>query len=60
MALTPLKEGRGEGALRRGNQGGGVTSSTRHLQGAELGGGAVGGGRIWQWCGQTQVMQGGG
>jgi hypothetical protein len=51
MALTPLKEGRGEGALRRGNQGGGVTSSTRHLQGAELGGGAVGGGRIWQWCG---------
>jgi hypothetical protein len=34
------------GALRRGNQGGRVMASTRRLQGAELGGGAVGGGWI--------------
>jgi hypothetical protein len=34
------------GALRRGNQGERVMASTRRLQGAELGGGAVGGGWI--------------
>jgi hypothetical protein len=28
--------------LRRGNQGGRVTTSMRHLQGAELGGGVAG------------------
>jgi hypothetical protein len=34
------------GALRRGNQGGRVTASTRCLQGAELGGGVVRGRQI--------------
>jgi hypothetical protein len=57
MALTPLKAGRGEGALRRGNQGGCVTASTRRLQGAEPGGGAVGGSWIQRWRSRTQAMR---
>jgi hypothetical protein len=36
----------GGGALKRGNQGGRVTTSIRRLQGAELRGRVVGGGQI--------------
>jgi hypothetical protein len=45
------------GALKKGNQGGHVTASTRRLQGAELGGGVVGGGRIQRRGDRAQAMQ---
>jgi hypothetical protein len=45
------------GSLRRGNQGGRVTASTQHLQGAELGGGAVGGDQIRRRHGQASAMR---
>jgi hypothetical protein len=45
------------GALRRGNQGGHVTASTRRLQGVELGSGAVRGGWIRRWHGRAQAMR---
>jgi hypothetical protein len=44
---------RSGGALRSRNQGRRATASTRHLQGAELGSGVVGGGRIRRWCGRA-------
>jgi hypothetical protein len=59
MALPPLKAGRGEGggALKRGNQGGRVTPSTRRLGGAELGSRAVGGSQIRRRRSWTKGMQ---
>jgi hypothetical protein len=45
------------GALRRGNQGGRVTTSIWRLQGAELGGGVVGGGQIQRQHGRAQAMR---
>jgi hypothetical protein len=57
MALTPLKVGRDEGALRRGNQGGCVTAFTRHFRGTALGGGDVGGSQIQQWHSRAQSMR---
>jgi hypothetical protein len=41
MALTPLNVGQGEGDFKEGKSRRSVIASTRSLQGAELGGGAV-------------------
>jgi hypothetical protein len=59
MALTPLKAGRGLGGrgFKEGKSRRRVTASTQHLQGAELGSEAVGGGWIRWRHNRTQATR---
>jgi hypothetical protein len=55
MALTPLNVGQGEGDFKEGKSRRRVIASTRSLQGAELGGGAVRGTWIQRRRGRAQT-----
>jgi hypothetical protein len=48
---------RGWGGFKEGKSGQRVTASTRHLQGAELRGGAAGGDWIQWWHGRAQATR---